>query len=214
MAKTKEALAKKQAVYSLTGTLIEACSCGVLCPCWVGEDPDEGDCHSFVAYHFDSGQIKGIDVSGLTLALIAHIPGNVLAGNWKIVVFQDAKGTKEQHDAILEAFTGQLGGALADNAQLIGEVLGVETAPITHEVTGGHGTLRIPGVIEADLEPYRSGDGTVTTLRDSIFSTVPGSPAWVGKAQRHKVTLPKYGFEWEYEGRNAIQAEWKMEHSA
>ena len=28
------------AVYSLRGTLIEACSCNVNCPCWIGEDPD------------------------------------------------------------------------------------------------------------------------------------------------------------------------------
>jgi hypothetical protein len=28
------------------------------------------------------------------------------------------------------------------------------------------------------------------------------------------VNLPQYGMKWEYEGRNAIQAEWKMEHVA
>ena len=32
-----------QVVYELEGTLLEACSCGVLCPCWIGEDPDGGD---------------------------------------------------------------------------------------------------------------------------------------------------------------------------
>jgi hypothetical protein len=52
----------------------------------------------------------------------------------------------------------------------------------------------------------------VTTLRDSIFSTVPGSPAWVSKASRNRVSLPRYGMSWEYEGRNAIQADWRMEH--
>ena len=34
------------------------------------------------------------------------------------------------------------------------------------------------------------------------------------KATKHRVSLPKYGFEWEFEGRNAIQAHWKMEHVA
>jgi hypothetical protein len=28
------------------------------------------------------------------------------------------------------------------------------------------------------------------------------------------VSLPQYGMSWEYEGRNAIQADWKMEHIA
>ncbi len=64
------------------------------------------------------------------------------------------------------------------------------------------------------MEPYRGPDETVTTLRDSLFSTVPGSPAWVGKASKHVVSLPEYGMEWNYEGRNAIQSDWKIAHSA
>jgi hypothetical protein len=36
-------------VYELEGTLLEACSCGVLCPCWIGEDPDGGACDAFNA---------------------------------------------------------------------------------------------------------------------------------------------------------------------
>ena len=51
--------------YEVSGSLLEACSCGILCPCWVGEDPDHGTCDAFNAYHIDSGTIGGIDVSGL-----------------------------------------------------------------------------------------------------------------------------------------------------
>jgi hypothetical protein len=28
------------------------------------------------------------------------------------------------------------------------------------------------------------------------------------------VNLPQYGMTWEYDGRNAIQSEWKMEYAA
>jgi hypothetical protein len=28
--------------YQLEGRLLEVCTCGVLCPCWVGADPDGG----------------------------------------------------------------------------------------------------------------------------------------------------------------------------
>ena len=52
--------------------------------------------------------------------------------------------------------------------------------------------------------------GSITTLQNSVFSTVPGSPAWVAKASVNRVSLPQYGMSWEYEGRNAIQSEWKM----
>lgn len=204
---------EKKAVYSLTGTLLEACSCGVLCPCWIGEDPDGGECFAVNAYHFTSGEVSGTDVAGLNIVNVVHIPGNVLTPkSWKLVMFIDSKATPAQHDALVSAYTGKLGGPLADLGGLIGEVLAIESAPIKHELVDGKGTLYVEGIVDAQMEPYHSGDGTVTTLRDSVFSTVPGSPAWVGKASKHKVTLPKYGMSWEYEGRNAIQAEYKMEY--
>jgi hypothetical protein len=212
MAQTQQAAQQAGAVYSLQGTLMEACSCNVLCPCWIGEDPDGGECYAVVAWHIDSGQVTGIDVSGRSLVAVTHIPGNVLAGNWELVLLVDERTSPEQRDALVKVFSGHLGGALADFAQLIGTVKGVESVPISHEIRGGTGTLSIPGVLEAELEPYRSPQGNATTLRDSMFSTVPGSPAWVSKAPRHRVSLPQYGMNWEYEGRNAIQAEWKMEH--
>jgi hypothetical protein len=214
MAQTQEAAPQVGAVYSLQGTLTEACSCNVLCPCWIGEDPDGGECFAIVAWHIDSGQVTGIDVSGRSLVAVAHIPGNILAGNWELVLLVDERTNPEQRDALVKVFSGHLGGPLADFAQLIGTVKGVESVPISHEIRGGTGTLSIPGIVEAELEPYRSPQGNATTLRDSIFSTVPGSPAWVSKAPRHRVNLPQYGMSWEYEGRNAIQAEWKMEHVA
>ncbi len=202
-------------VYSLEGTLIEACSCNVNCPCWIGEDPDLGECFAIVAYGIETGQIGELDVSGLNLVLICHIPGNVLAGNWQIVALVDERGTQEQRDALLSAFTGKLGGPLGDLwTALIGEVKGVEFVPISHEVVGGSGSLRVPGLVETEMEPYRGPDGSVTTLQNSVFSTVPGSAAFIAKAGVNRVELPDYGMSWEYEGRNAIQSEWKIEHSA
>jgi hypothetical protein len=214
MTQPQQAVQQAGAVYSLQGTLIEACSCNVLCPCWIGEDPDLGECFAIVAWHIDTGQVTGIDVSGRSVVAIGYIPGNILAGNWEIVLLVDDHSSAAQRDALVKVFSGQLGGPLADFAQLIGTVKGVESVPISHQVHGGSGMLHIPGVVEAEMEPYRSPQGSVTTLRESIFSTVPGSPAWVSKAGRNRVNLPQYGMSWEYEGRNAIQAEWRMEHIA
>src|SRR5215218_9346541 len=182
MTQTQQAAPQTGAVYSLVGTLIEACSCGVNCPCWIGEDPDLGECFAIIAYGLDQGRIRGVDVSGLNLVLIAHIPGNVLAGNWEIVALVDERATPELRDLLLGAFTGKLGGPLADLAQLVGTVKGVEFVPISHQVEGGTGTLRVPGIVEAEMQPYRGPDGSITTLQNSVFSTVPGSPSGGGHA--------------------------------
>jgi hypothetical protein len=212
---TQEKAAGTEVVYQLEGTLLEACSCGILCPCWVGEDPDGGSCDAFVAYHFDRGEINGVDVSGLSFVQIVRIPGNVLApGSWRRVIFVDDRATDEQLGAIVDAYEGRLGGPLADLAGLIDETLAVERAPIRHEIRDGAGTLQVGDFVSSEMDPYRGMDGTITTLRDSLFSTVPGSPAWVGKAKTHTVNLPQYGMVWSFEDRNAIQATYNMSHSA
>jgi hypothetical protein len=212
MATTKTDATATRGGYVLQGTLLEACSCGVLCPCWIGEDPDGGQCFAFNAYHFDRGSIDGVDVSGLNLVNIVHIPGNVLTpGTWKVVMVVDSHATPEQQEAIVGAYQGKFGGPLADLAGLVGEIKEVRAARVTHEIVDGKGTMRIDGILEAEMEPYRAADGTITTLRDSLFSTVPGSPAYVGKAAVNKVSLPEHGLTWEFSNRNAIQADYTME---
>jgi hypothetical protein len=200
--------------YQLEGSLLEACSCEVLCPCWVGEDPDHGTCESCVAYHFDSGSIRGVDVSGLSFVTVNHIPGNVLAGDWRMVWFISDEASDEQFEAIRDAFAGRFGGPLADLAGLFGEIVDVKRAPIVHEIREGRGVLRIGDFVSGEMRPYTAPDGsTITTLRDSIFSTVPGSPAYVAKAEHLRSELPEYGFVWSYEGSNAIQSDWKLVHA-
>ena len=211
MAITEEKLAGTEVVYDLQGTLLEACSCGVLCPCWIGEDPDGGSCDAFVAYHFDAGTVRGIDVSGLSIVNVVHIPGNVLTpASWRVAMFVDERATDEQLQALVDAYSGKLGGPLADLAGLVAEVLDVRRARIRHEIRDGAGTLQVDDIVSAEMAPYRGADGSTTTLRDSVFSTVPGSPAYVSKASRNTVNLPEFGMVWSFEGRNAIQSDYRI----
>jgi hypothetical protein len=200
--------------YRLQGTLLEACSCGVLCPCWVGEDPDQGTCDAFIAYHFDAGSVRGVDIGGLSFVTVNHIPGNVLTpASWKVVIFVDARATDDQFQALVDAYSGKLGGPLADLAGLVGEVLDVRRADIRHEIRDGIGTLEIGDVVSAEMAPFVGATGKVTTLQDTLFSTVPGSPAYVGKASKNTVNLPEFGMVWSFEGRNAIQSDYRITFS-
>jgi hypothetical protein len=202
--------------YQLEGRLLEVCDCNVLCPCWIGEDPDGGTCNAVLAYHVDKGTVDGVDVSGRTFAAISHIPGNILQGDWKMAAFVDDEATDEQQEALLKVFTGQLGGPLADFAQLIGEMVSVERAPITFTVEGGQGTLRIGSgmapVAEADMASYMGATEKPTTLQETVFSTIPGSPAYVSKATKYRRNSSDYGLkDIDLEGHNAIQGHFKFE---
>jgi hypothetical protein len=211
MATTQEQPTAKAGGYQLEGSLLEVCSCDTLCPCWIGEDPDQGTCDSIIAYNLDQGTIAGVDVSGLALVSAVNIPGNVLEGNWRQLVLIDDRASDEQADAMLSAFGGKLGGPLADLAQLVGEVVAVERATISHEIVDGAGTLRVGDRIHCEMHPYTGPDGSVTTLNNSVFSTVPGSPAYVAKADTQKVDIPEHGYQWSYENKNAIQSNWKLD---
>lgn len=197
--------------YNLKGSLLEVCNCNVLCPCWIGVDPDNGTCDSVLAHHYDSGAIDGVDVSGLTLAFAVHIPGNILAGNWRAIVYVDEKATQEQEAKLLEVYTGKHGGPVADLVQLIGEVVAVERAPISFDVKGGKGTLKIGNVADCEMEPFLGPTGEVTTLHESIFSSIPGSPAFVAKATKYKSNNPRLGHNIDLKDHNAIQGDFVFE---
>lgn len=197
--------------YELEGSLLEACSCAGPCPCWIGDDPDGGTCDAFLAYHVDRGQINGIDVSGMTVVKIVQVPGNVLAGNWRVVHYINEDATPEQRQALLDVVLGKMGGPLADLASLIGENVAVYTAPIEHRVENGKGTLRVGKALYSEMAPYTDAQGRPTTLHDSVFSTIPGSPAYVARASTHQVNVPEHGMTWEFTGRNAIQGDFHFE---
>jgi hypothetical protein len=171
----------------------------------VGADPDGGTCDSAVSWHIDHGTIQGIDVSGLTIAVSAHIPGNILKGNWQALLYVDDKATQAQQDALLSVFTGKLGGPIADLAALIGDVVGVERVPITFTVDKGKGTLIIGQRVQAELVPFTGPTGEATTLHESVFSTIPGSPAYVGKAEHYTSKVPALGHDLTLQNHNAIQ---------
>ena len=192
--------------YHLEGRLLEVCNCRVLCPCWIGEDPDGGTCDTIVAYHFDKGSIEGTDVTGCTIAVVAHVPGNILKGNWTVAVHVNDNASQAQFDAIIKVYTGQAGGPVADISKLIGKVVSVERVPISFDVRGGKGTIKVGNAAYAELEPYVSASGATTTLSDTVFSTVPGAPVFVGKSPRYWSKNPALGIDLDIKDHNALQS--------
>ena len=103
-------------------------------------------------------------------------------------------------------YTGKEGGPVADLVKLIGEVVSVEKVPITFDVHGGQGTIKIGDAGYAELEPYKSASGATTTLTDTVFSTVPGAPVFVGKSPRYRSKNAKLGIDLDIKGHNALQS--------
>ena len=199
--------------YRLAGKVLEACTCQIICPCWVAREPDGGKCEGAMAYKIESGDIDGVDVSGLTVAMLADIPGVVTNGNWRVMLFVDDKANDEQEAKLLEVFGGKGGGPVADFAGLIGEVVDVQKVPITFDITEGTGTFAA-GPVSAEVEALIGATGRPTVLSETAFSTIPGSPAYVAKSLSYKVDAPQLGMKLDIDDRNAIQGDFLFEYAA
>lgn len=191
--------------YELTGRMAEVCSCKSLCPCSVGEDPDSGYCGFSWVFHFDRGQVNGVDVSDLNLAFLGNHRGNVFDGAVSLAVVVDERASEAQQQGLVEAFTGQAGGPLADLAALVSEVVGLTRAPIEFDVDKGTGSFTVQGVVEGEVAGFTARDGTPTTLSHTALGSLYGSPAYPGRVARHEVIDREHGLQ--FKGRQSTQTE-------
>jgi hypothetical protein len=160
-------------------------------------EPDGGACDFNWVFHFDRGQINGVDVSGLNLAMIGHLDGapGAAAGAVRLAVFVDDRSSTEQQDALLAAYTGQLGGPLAELAGLVGEVVAVERVPIEFDADKGSGSVRAGDVLKAEFESLNGPDGKPTTISNFALSGVLGGTVYPGTPTVHELNASQYGFD-------------------
>ena len=81
--------------YHLEGRLLEVCNCRVLCPCWIGEDPDFGTCDTIVAWRFEKGSERRRRVRSHDRT-DRGLPGNILEGNWRAAVYIDERSPRSK----------------------------------------------------------------------------------------------------------------------
>src|SRR5918997_596518 len=121
--------------WHLEGTYIENCNCDVVCPCVASgfsAPADYDRCPAMFAWHIDSGEVDGTDVSDLSVVLVIDTPPQMLEGNWRVGMFMDERASEEQAEKLGAIFSGQMGGPIANVVPLIGENLGMEVASIEH----------------------------------------------------------------------------------
>jgi hypothetical protein len=67
-------------------------------------------------------------------------------------------------------------------------------------------------MVDAELASYMGATGKATTLVDTVFSTIPGAPAYVGKATTYRRNTSQYGLkDVDMTNHNAIQGAFYFE---
>ena len=155
--------------WSLKGSYFETCSCDLMCPCNFSFDHGAtyDYCRVTLVFNVAEGDVEGTDVSGRTVAVIADTPKVMTEGNWRLGMFVDDDANDDQVEKLSAVFGGQKGGPMAGLAPLIGELLGVERAPIQVVEEGLRHSVR---------SEMRSTSRSRTSCRSA---SRPGSPlAW------------------------------------
>jgi hypothetical protein len=193
--------------WKLEGTYFENCSCEMPCPCTVTFDAgaDYDRCQVLLAFDVQSGEVDGVDVGGLTAAVVADTPKVMTEGNWRLGLIVDDGASDEQAEKLGAVFSGQMGGPMAALAPLIGEMLGSERMRIDYENDGLQHRVRVGDGIDVevkDVVPFGVEDGTPAQLTNVFHPAA--STLTIAKSQRGKISA--FGLEIDNTGRSAFSA--------
>ena len=96
-----------------------------------------GDCEGVLAYHINKGHYGDTSLDGLNVLAIGTFEGNIWAGNTKVTmgIFFDERADQKQREALQMIFSGKAGGFMAEFAKLIGEIRGIDFAPIKFDIS-------------------------------------------------------------------------------
>jgi hypothetical protein len=189
--------------WSIEGSYFESCSCDVICPCTAslsfGATHDR--CRVTLVFNVNRGEVDGVDVSGLVVAMVADTPKVMSEGNWRVGVFLDAAASDEQAEKLGGVFSGALGGPMEALGPLISEHLGVERASMEYRDDGTSHSIRIGDAIDLEIEdivPFGAENGDAVRLA-GVFHPA-GNELTVAHATRSSVDA----FGISYEGASAF----------
>jgi len=189
--------------WNLTGSYIETCSCELMCPCNLSFDHGAtyDFCRVTLVFNIREGEVDGTDIGGTKVAIVADTPKVMTEGNWKLGVFVDEAATDEQVEKLVGVFSGELGGPMAALSPLIGEMLGVERAPIEVTDDGLRHTVKIGDAVDFEIEdivPFGVETGQPIKF-DGMFHPV-ASDLTMAEAKHTKISA----FGIEYEGKTGL----------
>jgi hypothetical protein len=189
--------------WNLKGSYVETCSCELMCPCNLSFDHGAtyDFCRVTLVFDIREGEVEGTDIGGRRVAVIADTPKVMTEGNWRLGLFIDDEATDEQAGKLAQVFSGQLGGPMAGLAPLVGEVLGVERAPIEVHDEGLRHSVRVGDVIDFEVEdivPF--GVETGEPVRFAGMFHPVASDLTMAEAKRSKINA----FGIEYEGKTGL----------
>jgi hypothetical protein len=197
--------------WHIKGELMLSCSCTVFCPCVLSlgkHPPTESQCQTWAGIRIDDGGHGEVDLSGINLAVMIEIPGQMSRGNWSAGLFIDDKASVYQVKALTRIMSGQARGSTHLLSILVSRFLGVWQEEVRYEVDGDVRRFRIPKIIDGEIKPIAGKQpGKPTTIENSQY--------WIGPqiivSEAVKSRFRHQGRNWDFQGRSAeiCTLDWK-----
>jgi len=192
----------------IEGAYFDECSCTVSCPCIFLNEATEDFCDNFFAWHIVRGELDGVELADLNVAMAVHSGKQMQDGNWRVALYLDERANEAQTNALQAIFGGQAGGLFETLAPLIGEVAGVFPAAITFDKSNGGRALHIEGVLDMRAAELREeGEDEPRVFTDAPFMSVPQG------LRQGRSEVIRYSGVWNFEssGRNSFINEFRYE---
>jgi hypothetical protein len=189
------------------GTYFENCSCDMICPCThsgFSMPADYERCRVLLAFHIDSGDVDGVDVSDLGFAMFVDTPPVMADGNWRMGLFLDDAASPSQAEKLGAVLSGGHGGPPAMLGPLIGEMLGVESVAISYSNDGRHHRVQIGDGIDIEVEDYIPPGSEAAPVQLTNIVHPANTTLTVARATRSRVSA--FGVELAGEGQSAFSS--------
>jgi Protein of unknown function (DUF1326) len=101
--------------WAISGSYLEACNCDAICPCRriggrQGGRSTQGVCMGALSWIVEDGRAGETDLAGLAALLVLRYSDDESGSPWDFFLYVDERGDERQREALVEIFTGRLGG--------------------------------------------------------------------------------------------------------
>jgi hypothetical protein len=121
----------------------------------------------------------------------------------KLAAYIDERANSVQAEALEKILSGQAGGFFSALANLIGENLGIRSIPIEFGIDGKRRWVRIPKLLELQIEGVVGTDKNRESLIvNPAFTAAPGYDPVI--ARSNKYSFDDYSMKWDNSGKNGF----------
>lgn len=193
--------------WQFDGSLSDACQCDVFCPCELAQKPSYGHCDDTAILHVDHGHYGDVKLDGMHVVVVSQSPeGERLVdtvGRLNFAhLYVPEQATDAQAHALAMLARQVFGQWVNGKVARISPEESVRKVPMETDIEPGRHRVRIPGVLDLDIEALVGWDG-----RNPVrLSNGPAAGPGVGDiliAHSNTYRFTDHGIDWNYAGRSA-----------